>query len=262
VLATDYIVLPGETATIWTEEDRLIEDCVAYNYGVLALAVIADDDQDEDGPTNEGLAMDDTDDDDEENLLEIASLCEIKEVEDGGDDGLFVTVTSVGRVRLDRLKQSYPYFKFYCKTLQEEVGNLRRGNLVADNIESFMRKLTHREKELKLCESDEESLVQRYKRAYGHALQTVIAKNSSRNVQLLTAISWAAFTAVDDPELEHYRIQALDWDCLYERLKLAQYMLREKELRLYGYSLTLDKPNSIAGLSTAVEDSTFSEGFQ
>lgn len=77
-------------------------------------------------------------------------------------------------------------------------------------------------------------------------------EESERSAQDLTAISWAAFTsfpkhykeehplkkstssasttAVD--ENINYRIQALDTDDLFERLKLASYMLREEKAEL------------------------------
>ena len=54
-------------------------------------------------------------------------------------------------------------------------------------------------------------------------------------IQNLVATSWAAFLSLRDDTLEaRYRLRALDWDNLIERLKLAQYALREKELFLQG----------------------------
>lgn len=51
--------------------------------------------------------------------------------------------------------------------------------------------------------------------------------------QELTAISWAAFCTEVLPELDtSYRIQALDCDDLFDRLKLATHMLHQKELNL------------------------------
>jgi hypothetical protein len=70
LIATDQVVLPGETATLWTDEQELIDDCVENNYGVLALGVIM---EETDGEIQES-----------DDLLEIASLCEIKECEDNG----------------------------------------------------------------------------------------------------------------------------------------------------------------------------------
>ena len=134
LIATDQVVLPGETATLWTDEQELIDDCVENNYGVLALGVIM---EETDGEIQES-----------DDLLEIASLCEIKECEDnGGEDGVFVTVTCVGRVRLDRLQQTSPYIKFYCTKVKDDVGDLDKSNMVADNIEIFMKKLSQRERE-------------------------------------------------------------------------------------------------------------------
>lgn len=53
------------------------------------------------------------------------------------------------------------------------------------------------------------------------------------SAQELTATSWAAFCSeIVAEEDATYRIQALDTDKLFERLKLAAYMLREKKAGL------------------------------
>ena len=54
-----------------------------------------------------------------------------------------------------------------------------------------------------------------------------------RSPQELTAVSWAAFcTSLLDEEDATYRIQALDSDKLFDRLKLAGHMLKEKKEKL------------------------------
>jgi hypothetical protein len=65
----------------------------------------------------------------------------------GPTAGVFVTVTCVGRVQLDRLQQTSPYIKFYCTKVKDDVGDLDKSNMVADNIEIFMKKLSQRERE-------------------------------------------------------------------------------------------------------------------
>ena len=77
----------------------------------------------------------------------------------------------------------------------------------------------------------------------------------SSTVKSLIAISWAAFTAamegdndsdshgtriMDSNSMSYYRIRALDYDNVFDRLKLAQYMLRERELRTQGMRLLQD----------------------
>uniref|UniRef100_A0A7S4R6W7 Lon N-terminal domain-containing protein n=2 Tax=Ditylum brightwellii TaxID=49249 RepID=A0A7S4R6W7_9STRA len=71
-------------------------------------------------------------------------------------------------------------------------------------------------------------------------------EESERSAQDLTAISWAAFTSFPKQlhedskqrattmidENVNYRIQALDIDDLFERLKLASFMLREEKAEL------------------------------
>jgi hypothetical protein len=49
----------------------------------------------------------------------------------------------------------------------------------------------------------------------------------------LTALSWASFcTNVLPEEDASFRVQALDCDDLFDRLKLASHMLREKKNQL------------------------------
>eukprot|EP00586_Coscinodiscus_wailesii_P007375 CAMPEP_0172491350 /NCGR_PEP_ID=MMETSP1066-20121228/22114_1 /TAXON_ID=671091 /ORGANISM="Coscinodiscus wailesii, Strain CCMP2513" /LENGTH=377 /DNA_ID=CAMNT_0013260353 /DNA_START=8 /DNA_END=1141 /DNA_ORIENTATION=+ len=59
-----------------------------------------------------------------------------------------------------------------------------------------------------------------------------------RNVQDLTALSWAAF-CTDDVHCK-YRIQALDTTVLFDRLKLGSYMLRERKAELEAKLALLD----------------------
>ena len=84
----------------------------------------------------------------------------------------------------------------------------------------------------------------RFQKAYECALSTdtqgyrVIATDETapgdqRTPQELTAVSWAAFCTEILPEIDAtYRIQALDCDNLFDRLKLASHMLREKKAQL------------------------------
>ena len=54
-----------------------------------------------------------------------------------------------------------------------------------------------------------------------------------RTPRQLSALSWAAFCTEMLPEEDAtFRIQALDCDNLFERLKLASHMLRQKETAL------------------------------
>eukprot|EP00977_Amphora_coffeiformis_P029666 scaffold42170_cov168-Amphora_coffeaeformis.AAC.1 len=83
------------------------------------------------------------------------------------------------------------------------------------------------------------SRLSRFHKAYETALATdsqgyrVADDTGDRSAQELTAISWAAFcTDLLPSEDSTYRIQALDSDQLFERLKLASQMLREKKAQL------------------------------
>ena len=78
----------------------------------------------------------------------------------------------------------------------------------------------------------------RFRRAYEVALQTdtqgyqvVTGQGTNdRTPQELTAISWAAFCSELLPEEDApFRVQALDCDTLFDRLKIASAMLRRKK---------------------------------
>lgn len=64
-------------------------------------------------------------------------------------------------------------------------------------------------------------------------IKPLSASRCERSLQDLTAISWAAFcTDEDAQETTTYRIQALDCDELFERLKLGSHMVKEKKENL------------------------------
>uniref|UniRef100_A0A7S2W004 Lon N-terminal domain-containing protein n=1 Tax=Eucampia antarctica TaxID=49252 RepID=A0A7S2W004_9STRA len=61
-------------------------------------------------------------------------------------------------------------------------------------------------------------------------INPLLAAKCERSLQDLTAISWAAFCTEEDRlDLAAYRIQALDCDDLFERLKLGSHMMKEKK---------------------------------
>ena len=80
----------------------------------------------------------------------------------------------------------------------------------------------------------------RFRQAYNVALNTdtqgyCVSQSSDieRSPQELTALSWAAFcTNVLPEEDASFRIQALDSEDLFDRLKLGSHMLREKKNQL------------------------------
>lgn len=67
----------------------------------------------------------------------------------------------------------------------------------------------------------------------GYCITSTDEKILGKTAQELTAVSWAAFCTDLLPEMNPtHRIQALDSDNLFERLKLATHMLRQKETQL------------------------------
>ena len=65
------------------------------------------------------------------------------------------------------------------------------------------------------------------------AANSTTTRSSDRSPQELTALSWASFcTELVPDEDTTFKIQALDCDDLFERLKLASDMLRAKKADL------------------------------
>mmetsp|Transcript_1929 Transcript_1929/g.2283 ORF Transcript_1929/g.2283 Transcript_1929/m.2283 type:complete len:285 (+) Transcript_1929:84-938(+) len=214
------VILPGEKKTIWVDDTCLIEETIRDNFGVLAT----------------GLCIG------EEDLMEMASLCEIREFnvkEDGATgtrNGYFVNIECVGRVKLNALDLHHPYPRFHFSLVKEEEENLEDCKMVAENIEIFMTILSDDKDEQDADDNNNVNLLSRYKSTCERNFRIQHSPRfHSQLMQSLSATSWAAFTVMDNMNnLEHYRLRALDYDNVFDRLKLAQYMLREKELRLQG----------------------------
>jgi hypothetical protein len=67
----------------------------------------------------------------------------------------------------------------------------------------------------------------------GYAVRSGADSTIDRTPQELTAVSWAAFCTEILPDADAaYRIQALDYDNLFDRLKLALLVLRQKKEQL------------------------------
>jgi len=64
----------------------------------------------------------------------------------------------------------------------------------------------------------------------GYMVSSGKSNEGKRSAQDLTAISWSAFCTDDVDDM--VRIQALDCDDLFDRLKMGSYMLREKKAEL------------------------------
>ena len=260
------IILPGETKTIWTDQISLIDDLDKNGGGVVAIGIFLDK---------------------EEELMEISSLCEIRNyvstlthgTNSNGDcyregkDGYFVTLECIGRVKLKRMDQSFPYVKFDFAFVQEDAingrnneNNIHESQMVLENIEKFMIKFS------KYDDDNHDSILSRYKSCYEYNLKLFdilpldLKQNKSgygndsnqsktKLMKSLSASSWAIFTALENSNIntsldthtkDKYRIRALDYDNVFDRLKLAQYMLREIELLMQGQRLQLDSDISNA----------------
>ncbi|KAG7337881.1 hypothetical protein IV203_025929 [Nitzschia inconspicua] len=118
----------------------------------------------------------------------------------------------------------------------EEVAEMKRRIQVAKLDDRFYDDLGEEEDEV--TQLDRRG---RFKQAYNVALATDTqgyclsqgGTSYDRSPQELTAISWAAFCTSTIPEEDAAtRIQALDCEDLFERLKLASHTLKEKKKRL------------------------------
>ena len=252
ILVTDddcnrQIMLPGETRTICADDsfDKVGEKEINDDHGIVAVGVT-------------GVVREEDDD-----LMEIASMCEIKKYEEAGRQ---LTLECIGRVKLHDFAQFLPYWKFHFSVFEEKQDNLNECRLVADNIETLIKKLSKSEfKFQEDSEDEDDTLFDRFNRAYArcYVIDHTTKNNPSDEIRSLTAISWATFIAVDEETtaLNHfdYRLKALDYDTLFDRLKLGQYMLRERELRHQGLKMSIDTLSSGEDASTLdISD----EGFQ
>ena len=146
--------------------------------------------------------------------------------------------------RLDQAKQNKG-------TAKDEDGNdsemLRRINIAKLEDRFYSEPDDDREEEDD--EEDDEDddddtdadRLKRFRTAYQVAMDTdtqgyqlVNQEVGDRTPQELTAISWAAFCTdnVPEPQDAMFRVQALDTDNLFDRLKLAVFMLRAKKKKL------------------------------
>ena len=227
VLFTDNIspILPGNTYTIQTPTD--LERETAQDHGVFAIAYNLKDPNDAEYV---------------ETTLKIASLCEIRNMTSISEDkGALncVTVDCVGRIQLlDRvfIREHSSMEKFHFCFAQDVHDNLESCQLVAENIETFIMILTN---ELHPENHGYEDLLDVYIEQLDRALlHDICVSECSEEVKKLTATGWAAFNSISAwtnlIEIEDYMIRALDYENLFDRLKLAQYMLREIQLRIQG----------------------------
>lgn len=227
VLLTDNIspILPGNTYTIQTTTD--LERETVQDHGVFAIAYNLKDPNDAEYV---------------ETTMKIASLCEIRNMTSIAieEETLnCVTVNCVGRIQLlDRVfvREHMSMEKFHFCFAQDVHDNLESCQLVAENIETFIMILTN---EMQSENHGHESLLDIYIQKLDRALlDDICVSDCSEEVKKLTATGWAAFNSISAwtnlIEIEDYIIRALDYENLFDRLKLAQYMLREIQLRIQG----------------------------
>lgn len=246
VIASPEVFLPGESITLSLPDENcipLIEDLLKQDCSNLALAV-----QLEDSTVHY---------EEDWTVAQVSTLCEIAGITLGSlEDDVQLKLRCVGRVRLERMLKSYSptHFQFTAGPILEPLvskEDQQKALLVQENIDLLMNQLSDKEKELisgngeKIVvdpRSHQGSLHHKYLATRKLVLDAISAdatqKICERDLLELTATSWSVFLSLDDCNLEvRYRLRALDWDNLLERLKLAQYALREKALLMQGQAL-------------------------
>ncbi|CAB9524610.1 expressed unknown protein [Seminavis robusta] len=254
VIVTDNVILPGEQMSLSLSDEEaipLLQDCLEqerHTRVVLAVRLVVDDDT--------------ITEQQELNLAQIASLCDTVGLHVGTQENqVILELNCVGRVRLLEMKHQYDimgddddddgsHYQFTAEWLQEGIDNqseLDKAKRLEQNIDLLMQRISKLEQQIKEG-NNTATLMENYEITKARVAQT-IAKSMPQNENTtsymessdllqLTATSWAVFLCLNDTTLEaRYRLRALDWHILVERMKLAQYVLREKQLLLQGLLL-------------------------
>mmetsp|Transcript_20616 Transcript_20616/g.30989 ORF Transcript_20616/g.30989 Transcript_20616/m.30989 type:complete len:324 (-) Transcript_20616:17-988(-) len=128
--------------------------------------------------------------------------------------------------------------KFDHSLYADDDEKLKKANQIADMIESSICDTSDVEQSILQngnIDDDVTSRLKRFQSAYTLALQQQQdCRNENghpkqqRSWSELYAISWAAFATAENVETDaFYRLQAMDMDCLLNRLKLAMYWLND-----------------------------------
>lgn len=236
----DDVLLQGETKQLRLYEDRFIklfDTTMGKHHGVVGMGLIAD-----------------------SGIIQTVPLCEVEAYNRMEEFGIFVTIRVVGRGTLLELSQQEPYLKATCIEVIDKIPqNLDLPNMVADNIENYYMSLSdldtklekkhsalsNKGEELHYDENNDDEEEEEDQDPYGQFnkafrqakasdtqgyMVSEISSVGQRNAQDLTAVSWSAF-CTDGVDIMA-RLQALDCDDLFDRLKMGSYMLREQKAEL------------------------------
>lgn len=161
-----------------------------------------------------------------EHRLETAKVEKSGEIQDPNDNDLIMKQ----RILMAKLEDTY-----YDDNYDEEEEDVDVDDKVASSIDR--RRRFRRAYEVALATDTQ-----------GYQVPAVAATTTDRTAQELTAISWAAFCTELLPEVDAtFRIQALDCDNLFDRLKLASGLMRQKKAMLRA---RMEK----AGLKFGIDD--------
>jgi len=279
-MTTKDIILPGETKTLTLRDEEsipLIQDCLETDCGRLALGVEFFSLEKEEGEAAE----------EELQIAQVASLCEIVGLTAAHEDQVLLDLVCVGRVRLQNMMQQYSpnQFQFTANCLYEPCGfsnnekdDVQKALLLEKNILRLIQHSSRMEQKLQANKTGENKqpaafimdmyldtrdevtvAIAKELERQRHSSSWDLSASRCEEWKRLVATSWAVFQCLKDETLEaRYRLRALDWDNLLERLKLAQYALREKELLLQGEMIAQDE-EPLQGDSSIID---YSDAFQ
>jgi len=240
------VTLLGETKFYqWTrvEDVILFQQAVDNNEGIFGLGYVYQQDGNEET------------DDDNEVLLTKISLMQVEDYNIMSKElGIFCSASVVGRASVLHMEkdtsENNPQYVICSEVFdrREEKSDLAGVSLLAKRVVDLVEDISNEEKlSANNCDDDDddeeeaETRLDRFNTVYNAALSAdsqgyhhvpKSSKTSHSTPPLswnqINAISWAAFATSDDLEIdEAYRLQAMNYELVSNRLQLAMYWLSD-----------------------------------
>ena len=231
------VTLLGETNYYqWNRDDdvRLFQQAVDKNEGMFGLGFVHD-------PSA----------DDGEVILDKIALMQIEDYNIMGQDfGIFCSSKAVGRASIlhtEKCNDEDEPLMVWCNEIfdRQEIKSLEEANVLARNVVEILMKLSKADK-LQLSETvaqpeNSENRIDRFRVAMEaahlvdsqgyHVSSSDRKRCEERNLlswSEINAISWAAFSTSTSLETDKtYRLRAMDFELITNRLQLANYWLSD-----------------------------------
>jgi hypothetical protein len=164
----------------------------------------------------------------EGSLLDTALLLEIVDYNMlGGDFGIVLTTHVVGRAKIVQVQEADQYGALQVHVEERRdtsVTNQELASVMVGMIENLIVDTSDVEPESLVPDDCASTRLERFQEAYDTALE--VLKPNDWNE--LIAMSWAAFSTSDSLANDStFRLEALNMDCVTNRLKLAMYWLTD-----------------------------------